>query len=150
MRKKIHALLEELTDNLGKIDILVSLDRSISIDDEYQIVPDIAEQTNIDVAFDALNTKEHIRGESTVSFSIDGNALSEIDETVEIKAGFHFFQDVDDNKDAKIGILGLTSIADSNESNPDLKIMGKYTLQGDTSSYDTEYYGVNRSYTEKS
>lgn len=104
-------MLEELTDNLGKIDISVSLDRSISI---------------------------------------DGNALSEIDETVEIKAGFHFFQDVDDNKDAKIGILGLTSIADSNESNPDLKIMGKYTLQGDTSSYDTEYYGVNRSYTEKS
>ncbi len=57
---------------------------------------------------------------------------------------------MDDNKDAKIGILGLTSIADSNESNPDLKIMGTYTLQGDTSSYDTEYYGVNRSYTEKS
>lgn len=57
---------------------------------------------------------------------------------------------MDDNKDAKIGILGLTSIADSNESNPDLKIMGKYTLQGDTSSCDTEYYGVNRSYTEKS
>ncbi len=85
-------MLEGLTDNLGKIDILVSLDRSISIDDEYQIVPDIAEQTNIDVAFDALNTKEHIRGESTVSFSIDGNALSEIDETVEIKAGFHFFK----------------------------------------------------------
>jgi gas vesicle protein len=127
------------TENLGKIDISVSLDRSISIDDDYQIVPDIAEQSNIDVAFDALNTKEHIRGESTVSFSIDGNALSEIDETVVIKAGFHFFQDVNDNKDAKIGILGLTSIADSNESNPDLKIMGTYTLQGDTSSYDTEF-----------
>ena len=127
------------TENLGKIDISVSIDRSISIDDEYQIVPDIAEQTNIDVAFDALNTKDHIRGESTVSFSIDGNTLSEIDETVEIKAGFHFFQDVDDNKDAKIGILGLTSIADVNESNPDLKIMGKYTFQGNTSFYDTEF-----------
>lgn len=69
----------------------MSLDRSISLDDDYQIVPDIAEQSNIDVAFDALNTKEHIRGESTVSFSIDGNALSEIDETVVIKAGLYFF-----------------------------------------------------------
>jgi uncharacterized protein (TIGR02145 family) len=125
------------TDNSGKINVSISINQAVSIDDSLDIVPDIAEKTQIDVAFKKLE-KDNVKGFAEVSFEIDGNSQTSINSNTSVEIEFDFFQDLS-KIDAKIGILGLTSIADSNESNPDLKIMGTYTLQGDTSSYDTEF-----------
>jgi uncharacterized protein YdeI (BOF family)/gas vesicle protein len=125
------------TDNSGKINVSISKNQAVSIDDSLDIVPDIAEKTQIDVAFKKLE-KDNVKGFAEVSFEIDGNSQTSINSNTSVEIEFDFFQDLS-KIDAKIGILGLTSIDDSNVSNPDLKITGKSTLHGDTSSYDTEF-----------
>ncbi|MBR6449243.1 MAG: calcium-binding protein [Fibrobacter sp.] len=124
-------------ENSGKINVSISINQAVSLGDSFEIVPDIAEKTKIDVAFGKLQEDE-VEGFAEVSFEIDGMSQTSINSNASVEIGFGFYQDLS-KTDAKIGVLGLTSIADSNESIPDLKIMAKYTFQGNTSSYDTEF-----------
>lgn len=131
----------------GKIEVTVTISTKVSISDNSKIVPDIAEKTNIDVIFEELNASG-ITGNSSLKFFIDGDASSDIEKSMETQVAFRFKQDLSssETKNAKIGILELQSIADVNENDPDLEIIGRYTVDKDgnktfntTFNYDLDF-----------
>ena len=103
-----------------------------------QIVPEVSEETLLDVKFEDSYVQEN---RYKWSFKIDGDVKNGIEQQFAAATALHFKQDQGAGKiDAKLGTLGLLSKADTDETLPDFSVVGSFVGgQNITPKYEKAY-----------
>ncbi|SMP38087.1 calcium-binding protein [Fibrobacter sp. UWB10] len=103
-----------------------------------KIVPEVSEETLLDVKFEDSYVQEN---RYKWSFKIDGDVNNGIEQQFTAATALHFKQDQGSGKnDAKLGTLGLLSKADTDETLPDFSVVGSFVGgQNITPKYEKAY-----------
>ena len=132
-------VLNDSDANYHKVSVRVWKDITLSEPTGKKIGADIAERTNIGVAFQDFVFSTGASGEGVVEFTLDADESTGPNDFATVEARFDFFQETSDTekKKANIGFLDLVSIADTGSSGPDLTVIESY--RSDTKSVTTDF-----------
>ena len=129
------------TSDLQKHKIKVTIEKldKPDVPSGKSIAPNIVDDTQIVVNFKDFK-KDNSSRKTVVEFFLDADDKTGPADSAGLDVQFDFFQQVSlQNKSANIGILDLESKQDSNENDPDVRVIGSYRVDSNgTRSFESD------------